>query len=244
MHERVPPFRSRVEHKRSPSPWVILFIFLFFVGALLILFLRSPLSKIEFIEVQGQKLLSEQEILTHLDLKIGSSYFFIQEEELEKKLTQLPEVKHAQVTKRFPQSLIIHIQEKETIALFQDQNQRWFPLLSDGTVLLKRQVKNQAKADVPIFLGWSLSNPSIKHVSQQLNKLPQDIRRHLISIHPVPSQNDQIQVYTRFQHRIIVRISDFPEKMRYYPSFYQHPLGTIYLLKSIWYQPKDLTNHP
>lgn len=240
MHERVPPFRSRVEQKRPPSPLAIVFIFLFFMGTLLVLFFRSPLSKIDTIEIRGHQLLSEQEILSHLNVKKGSSYFFVQEEDLKKKLSQLPEVKHAQVMKRFPQYLSIQIQEKETVALFQNKNLESFPLLSDGTVLLKRQVKQ--RFDVPVFSGWSQSHPTMKQAAQQLNELPHDIRRHLVSIHPVPSQDDQVEIMTRFHHRIIVRTSDLSEKMRYYPSFYQHPPGTIYLLKSIWYQPKDLSS--
>jgi len=239
MHERVPPYRSRVGKKRSPSPWAVGFIFLFFTGMLLILFFRSPLSKIEQIEIRGHRLLSVQEILEQTEVKKGSSYFLIHEDDLKTKLLQLPEVERVQVVKRFPHHLYINIREKETVAAFQNHRQERFPLLSDGTVLTKKRAK--VLEDVPVFSGWSLSHPTMRQAAQKLGQLPRDIRRHLVSIQPVPSQRDQVEIQSGLQHRIVVRASELSEKMRYYPSFYHHPPGTLFLLESIWFQPEELS---
>lgn len=112
VDEHVPPFRNRVGKKRSPSPWIFAFIFLFFTGALFAIFLRSPLSKIEKIEVTGNRLVPTEEILAKAQLKKGVSFFGVQTEEVIERLSALPEIEQVNAVKSFPDKVSISIREK------------------------------------------------------------------------------------------------------------------------------------
>ncbi|MBA4494243.1 cell division protein FtsQ/DivIB [Paenactinomyces guangxiensis] len=236
MERRVPPFPLRIGKKRSPSPWVFGFIFLFFMGMLFVLFLRSPLSEIERIEITGNQLLSEREILDRTHIAKGVSYFTVSGRAAEQSLRTLPEVKQVKVTKVFPNKVYIHVQEKPSTAILSIKGQQLLPILADGSILAHRPVSS-VPTSIPVFRGWTASNPLLKIAVRQLAYLPAGIRREIETVKPVPDQADQVEIWSRRNHKIFVRASDLNEKMSYYPSLMNHPRGTLYLLESIWFAP-------
>ncbi|MBH8598065.1 cell division protein FtsQ/DivIB [Thermoactinomyces sp. CICC 10523] len=235
MVERVPPFRSRVGKKRSPAPWMFAFIFLFFTGMFIVLFLRSPLSKIERIDIVGNHLVSSGEILHKAKISKGISYFGVNREHIEKSLETMPEIKNATVTTTFPNQIYIQVQEKTPVAMFRSSDQELFPILSDGTILLNRTAS--VEASVPVFEGWKPSNSTLRQAVLQLAKLPGSIRRECETVRPVSGQADQVEIDSKRKHRIFVRVRNLSEMMLYYPSFYKHPSGTLFLLESVWFIP-------
>jgi cell division protein FtsQ len=235
MVERVPPFRSRVGKKRSPSPWMYIFIFLFFTGMLLILFLRSPLSKIERIEVIGNRLVPTGEILAKTKVAKGISYFGVNASHAEAVLEAMPEIETAKVEKMFPNRIYIQIQEKPPVAILMISEQKFLPILSNGTILENRPVVSQQFQ--PTFEGWARSSSTMKLAAVQLDKLPKNILSEIKVIRPVPGKQDQIEIWSGRNHRIFIRAKDLSKKMLYYPSFIHHPRGTLFLLESIWFIP-------
>ncbi|SEN08660.1 cell division protein FtsQ/DivIB [Lihuaxuella thermophila] len=241
MEGRVPPFRLRVGKKHSPSPWAFGFIFLFFTGMLLILFLRSPLSEIKEIQISGNQLLSEREILRNTRLMKGVSYFHVNAEALEHALETLPEIKEAHVRKVFPNKVYIQVKEEASIAFFRTSAGTVYPVLADGSVLTHRPV-SLWREDRPVFEGWTASSPAFKLAAQKLAMLSTGIRREIRVLKPVADHEDQVQMLTRRHHLVFVRAADLHKKMSYYPSFKDHPRGTLYLLQSIWFSPETNQN--
>jgi cell division protein FtsQ len=237
MDERIPHFRSRVGRRRSPSPWLFVFIFVFFSGMLFILFLRSPLSKIEKIHISGQHLVTTEEILAKTRMKKGVSYFSIDESRAEQTLTQLPEVKRVSVDKTFPNQVYIRVEEWPPVAIFQTEDQKLLPILSNGTILTARPYTSD-RPKQPIFRGWVRKNPTFTSAVKQVARLPESIRATFISISPVANDAEQVEIKSDQQHQIFVRANEITAKCQFYPSFYQHPPGMLYLLESIWFAPR------
>lgn len=235
VDEHVPPFRNRVGKKRSPSPWIFAFIFLFFTGALFAIFLRSPLSKIEKIEVTGNRLVPTEEILAKAQLRKGVSFFGVQTEEMVERLSALPEIEQVKADKSFPDKVSISIKEKELVAWFETKEQKRFPILSDGTILSHRFLSSPQSQIV--FTDWTRSDPILKSAVQEIAKLPESIKRTVRKVTPVSDHKDQVGIWTDRHHHIFVRVEDLSQKMSYYPSFFNHPRGTLFLLESIWFIP-------
>lgn len=241
MDERIPHFRSRVGRRRSPSPWFFVFIFVFFLGMLFILFLRSPLSKIETIKISGQQLVSPEEILAKTRIKKGISYFSIDHTRAAQALMKLPEVRSASVDKSFPNQVYIRIEEWPPIAIFQTREQKLLPILTNGTILTERPY-TENRPNQPIFRGWVRKNPTFISAVTQMARLPERIRATFVSISPVAHDAEQVEIKTNRQHRLYVRAKQLTARCQLYPSFYQHPPGAIYLLESIWFAP-DQAEH-
>jgi cell division protein FtsQ len=239
VDERIPPFRNRIGKKRSPSPWILAFIFLFFMGALFAIFLRSPLSKIKEIEISGNQLVSTETILKKARLQKGVSFFGVQPGEIANQIRTIPEVRHAEVKKSFPDKVTILVREKPVVGWVETKDQKHLPILSDGTILPHRQLS--FKYDRILFKGWDLAHPMLQQTVQEIGKIPPMIQRSIKEVRPVPKHQDQVEILTGYQHRIFVRVEDLAQKMNYYPSFSKHPQGTLYLLESIWFIPDDGT---
>ncbi|MGA8943191.1 MAG: FtsQ-type POTRA domain-containing protein [Thermoactinomyces sp.] len=235
VDEQIPPFRNRVGKKRSPSPWIYAFIFLFFTGTLFAIFLRSPLSKIEKIEVTGNRLVPAGEILARAQLKKGVSFFGVQTGDVVERLSALPEIEQVKVDKSFPDKVLISIREKELAAWLETRGQKRVPILSDGTILSHRL--SAFPQNRIVFTDWNHSDPNLKPAVQEIVKLPETVKRSVRKVKPVPDHKDQVEIWTDRQHRIFVRVEDLSQKMSYYPSFFNHPRGTLFLLESIWFIP-------
>jgi cell division protein FtsQ len=232
MQDRVPALRKRVGKKRPPSLWSYVFIVLFFSGMLFVLFLRSPLSKLEKIEITGNRLLSETEILARIDVSPGDWYFTVDASRVEKLLETMPEIQEAKVVKEFPNRMYIQVIEKPRVALLKKGDQM-IPVLSDGTILTRRPVN--VAADEPVFEGWTENDALLRQAAAQFARLSLEIRREIRTVSPAAGRPDQVEIRTARHHRVIVRARDLARKMSYYPAFYQHEPGTVYLLESIWF---------
>jgi cell division protein FtsQ len=228
--------RRTAEKRGSPSPWVVGFIFLFFVGMLLLLFLRSPLSVIEQIHIQGNHLLTKQDILTKTGLKKGASYFFVSRSQVEQRLQSLPEIAEVEVTKSFPHQIYIQVKEKPLIALLKTKEERLVPLLADGTILPQRIFPSFEQA-MPVFAGWTYPSPTLTETAKQWARLPESIRSEIELIKPVSRREDQVELQSKRGHLIRVRAAHLQQRMRYYPFFIHHPPGNLYLLESVWFTP-------
>ncbi|GGA32643.1 hypothetical protein GCM10007416_01550 [Kroppenstedtia guangzhouensis] len=235
MEQRVPPLRSPGRGRKPPSIVAILFILLFFLGISMVLFLKSPLSEIREIRIEGNRWLSDREVMETARLMKEASWFHWDAKRAEDRLRDLPEVKEASVIKSFPGMVRIQLREVNRVGYLSERG-HIYPLLSDGSVLKKRPWKG--KVDRPLVKGLNQS-PERKMIAAGLAQLPLQVSAEISEIRPGGNDTypDLVKVYTLRDHLIRVRARDFGEKMKYYPHFMDRPPGTIHLLESTWYVP-------
>jgi cell division protein FtsQ len=238
MDGSIPPLRLRMDKKISPPPWTYCMIFLFFAILLFVLFLRSPLSEVTHVHIKGNRLLSDQEVLTKTRVKKGMSIFHFHDEQVQSVLQRLPEIKSVDVETDFPGHVYIKVLEKPIVAWWQTQENGVVPILTDGKALLHRPITdlNSARKDKPIFTGWTKFDSTAQKASQQLAQVSPRIQQEIIYVKPAPAK-DQVLLITKYQHQVLVRAHQLQKKIKLYPSFRKHPHGTIYLLESIWFSP-------
>jgi cell division protein FtsQ len=97
-------------------------------------FIRSDYFFVEQIEINGNKHTEETEIRLALPVSEGDNIWQMNPGYLEDKLTEIPRVEHASVTRRFPRKLVIDITEKDQLALVPYQ-QHLLEIGVDGMVL-------------------------------------------------------------------------------------------------------------
>lgn len=240
VEERVPSLCNRVDTKKSVPFWAFITIVLFFLGIFILLFLRSPFSTIEKIEVTGNQLISTQNILERLPFSKSISFFSIDKRRTEKSISSLPEVKKVDVTRAFPNKVYITVTEKKVIGLIRSKYQL-YPVFEDGLVI-KKNYFNLETHDKPILEGWTFPNKTIQLASLNLSKLPGYIAREIDRIRPVEGEPDEVQILTKKHHQIFVRAAEIHKKMKVYSSFYDHPPGKLYLLESVWFKPEKYSS--
>jgi cell division septal protein FtsQ len=234
LHERIPPLRQKVGGKRSPSPWVMLFIWLFFLGMFLVLFLRSPLLKIQHITIKGNHLLPTKEIIKAVQFQRGQPYFLVDEAQFTQKIERLPGIHKVEVSKQFPNQLQIQVQEYSILAYVERSDQMLIPLLSNGQ-LMHQYPQGTRVFTRPVLTPEELT-PTMVQAFKQLTHLPSQLRRLIIDVSELSADSGQVMLTTNYHHRLIVRADEIQTKVPLYASFQKHPPGTLYLLTSIWFE--------
>ncbi|MDA8354421.1 MAG: FtsQ-type POTRA domain-containing protein [Firmicutes bacterium] len=242
MDERVPPLRPSNHGRKPPSVTAIFFILLFFLGIGVVLFLKSPLSEIRNIRIEGNELVSDREVLETIRLVKGTSFFHWDAGQAEEALTTLPEVRDASVTKSFPSAVRVRLNEVERVGYW-SRGDRLYPLLSDGSVL--REDPWEGEVDRPVIRGLNKGEVLIS-VAKGLSRLSPGVIDEISEIRPGQDDtySDLVKVYTRRDHLIHVRARDFGEKVKYYAHFKNRPPGTLNLLESTWYVPGTQHREP
>ncbi|PTM59217.1 cell division protein FtsQ/DivIB [Desmospora activa] len=237
MEERMRPLPSSTRSRKPPSVTAILSILLFFTGVLILLFLKSPLGEIRDVQIKGNHMVTEEELLQLARLNEGSSYFHWDGEEAEERIAALSEVKEAAITKVFPGTVVIEVKESERVAFWMDGSDA-YPVLANGKVLTNRTWSDSL--DKPLLKGWKKGEEIDPALARGLADLPKRIQMDLSEIRPGEDATypDLVQVYTRNNHTVRVRIQDFTEKIPYYSMFRDRPPGTLNLLESTWFDPE------
>lgn len=235
MEERIPPFHASSQSQRPPAWRAIGFILLFFMGVLVVLFLHSDLSKIDQVEVEGNFLVSDEEVRSKAGLVKGADFFRWDADQARKALKQVPAIADVSIERSFPGTLRIQIREWETLALWQDEH-GLYPLLANGSIQFKRPWENHS-FDGPIIRDFS--EEKAKELAEKLVKIPASTRRDLSEITPKASEiyGDLIQVTSRQDHLIYVQLGNFHEKLKLYPRFRNQPQGILYFLETTRYVP-------
>jgi cell division protein FtsQ len=235
MVERVPPFRIRVERNAS-SLWAVLFIFLFFIGILFVLFLRSPLSHISKITISGNHFFTKQEIIQQSGIRLGMSFFGVNTKDVESNLHRVSAIKQVTMDKQFPSTVHIHVMEYPVIAYI-DEEQTLIPLLANGAFLQTHPATSMLRT-MPIFEGWDKEKASFLKLTSQFALIPASTRSQILTVRPLDNKPAYVVLRTRREHKVEVRIDQLAERMKLYSKFLKQPPGTVHLLDSVWFTPE------
>ncbi|KPV56988.1 cell division protein FtsQ [Paenibacillus sp. A3] len=218
MEERLPVIKKPNPKSRS-SKKLLVFLFIFFITLLLILFFQSSLSKITEIEIQGQQLISKEEIAQAAAVKAGDHFFSVSSSKVETQVKALRMVESVEVSKKFPGRLIIQVHEYPKVAYQVGENGQIEALLADASVV---PVNVQGVAlDKPILTGWSKDDPLKVKLCLAMSKLPAAYFSDVSEIKPSPTlpYPDKIKMYTRSHYEVQTTIEYLPEKMKYLDSY-------------------------
>jgi cell division protein FtsQ len=240
--DKVPVYREKSQKNRTNKK-ALFFLGLLFVTMLVLLFLRSPMSKISKIEVSGNELLSIEEVIKMSTLTYGSSFFSWNEQEVIERLKQLPQVDRIEIYSSFPGTIKIMITEHQRVAFEMKQGGEINVVLSDGYILKDKLSHNLI--DRPILMNWD-SNVSLREkLSYELGQTDESILQMISEISPDPSSAypDKITLFTRDGYEIHATVSDLAANLNYYQIFSsgrkgQAP-GVLYLLDAKYFRPYE-----
>ena len=242
--EKIPALREQKVRSRSNRK-LIVFLFLLFFTLLAVLFFRSPISKIERIEVAGNALLSEEQIVQASGTRIGDHFFAVRSSSVASRIKAMPVVRDAKVKKRFPGVLRIEVSEYPPVAYQLKADGNVEALLANGVAV---PADRFAPMDKPLLTGWSDSDPWKQKLCEALGTIPPELLSDISEIVPEPSESypDKIKMYTRSRYEVYTTIGYLPDKIQYLDLYVQHlkqnkiDTGVISLLETDNHLPFSL----
>jgi cell division protein FtsQ len=245
--ERIPQIKEKSK-KQKTSLLIMLLILLFFLLILFVIYLQSPLSKLQQVDVMGASIFTNEQLIELAGLEIGGSYYNIRTSAVKNRIERLVEIEQAEVTRIWPNHLKIDVKE-HPITSFWIENNQLYPVLISGHIILHRPWNN-GRVTQPVLTYWP-SKDGLVELNRELDKLPQPVidRISEITLTPIESDPYRLSLFMTDGFEVITSIRKFAENMVWYPQFVQQVQaegkrdGTFFLLDGKWFEEaKDEIN--
>ncbi|MBY0120789.1 FtsQ-type POTRA domain-containing protein [Bacillus sp. S/N-304-OC-R1] len=215
LEDRIPKLKQ--QRRRKANRRLIFLLLLFFTLISFIIYFQSPLSHINKIEVKGNTIYSQDDLISVTGLSKEINIWKVEEKDIQGKLEKLPEVKSAKVQIQLPNSVEISIQEYKRIAYIMKEK-TYLPVLENGKVLNSSKT-SEIPANAPILIGFSEGN-ELNEMIKELEKLPEMVLNSISEIHHTPKKTDtyHVSLFMNDGFEVSATVQSFSEKMTHYPS--------------------------
>lgn len=215
LEDRIPKLKQ--QRKKKANRRLIFLLLLFFLLIALVVYFQSPLSNIKKIEISGNNIYSNEEVIKVSGLSDNTNIWKVDKTEISKSLKNLPQMKSADVKIKLPNTVILEVSEYKRMAYIMNEKS-YLPVLENGKIL-KGQESEEIPANAPILFGFSEGEP-LKAMIKDLENLPEEVQNSISEIHHTPKESDQyrITLYMNDGFEVIASLRSFSEKMAHYPS--------------------------
>lgn len=144
---------SRPQKRRWHIIQSLFFVFIFSLAVFF--FLQSPVFRVKAVEVNGNSQLRRDQIMALAGLAKGVNIFKANLQQAQSKVALNPMVKHVDITRHLPSTIIINVTERKAIGLVANSG-RFSAIGEDGYCLAL--VNNLASINLPIITGVKAAN--------------------------------------------------------------------------------------
>ncbi len=214
IEERIPSMRE--QRRRKTNRKFVFILTVFVLALLLILYFRSPLSRIDKITVNGAVLHDASFYQEESGLLKDEPLWGFTAKEIEESLEGIDVVQSASVSRNWLRDVQIDISEWGTVAYLEESG-RYRLLLKSGEVFSDDLL--QPEEEAPILNGFSDSDQQ-KRMIDQLLEMEKEVYQLISEIiytgtadHP-----DNVTAYMDDGNEVRGIIPTFAEQMKYYPE--------------------------
>ena len=194
--------KRRKKQKRLKRRWRIIQSIGFLIILILTSFilLKSSFFNINEITVQGLNKLEEKEIINLAEIELGINILKVNLEEAGARVKLHPKVKEVELSRNFPNQIIIEVKEREPVAIIPYED--GFIEVDEEGVILAR-IENVSRINLPLLtgieiksrtLGTEVGDENIKAGIKFLKAMPDRLVKQLSEINV--SNEHQVIIYT------------------------------------------------
>jgi cell division protein FtsQ len=215
LEDRIPKLKE--QRRRKANKRLIMLLVLFFTMIAVVAYVQSPLSHVKKITVQGNELLSRNEVISATNITKKTNIWSVNKKDITLELQSMSEINKAEVKINWPNTVIIQIQERKRIAYLKKEK-LYFPVMEDGNILKGREM-DQIPVIAPLLFDFK-EGAILKEMVTALDELPNEIVNSISEIHYTPKKTDQyhISLFMNDGFEVSATIRSFSEKMAHYPS--------------------------
>ena len=215
IEDRIPKLKQ--ERRKKTNRRIMILLILFTLLILSILYFRSSWSKVGSITVQGNQLITSEEIIQESGLTRETVILDIDKKEVLARITAIPEIKTANLSLSFPNHLHITVEEYEILGILANQEENQV-LLENGT-LATWTAQHHRELDMPILIGFN-DEEVVELVCRQLSALTDEVKNSISEMIFTPKETDPLAItlYMNDGYEVRATLRSFAEKMNYYPD--------------------------
>lgn len=215
LEDRIPKLKQ--QRRKKANRRLIFLLFLFFSLIVVVAYVQSPLSHVKQIDVIGNEVYSDKEIIRNTGLSNKTNIWKVKNHVISEKLLELQEVQTASAKVIWPNSIVIKIKEHKRTAYLK-KDKEFYPVLENGNILNNKKTSS-LPINAPLLINFK-EGSVLKEMVSELEKLPEEVINSISEIHYKPYKTDQfhIAVYMNDGFEVSATIRSFSEKMSHYPS--------------------------
>lgn len=215
IEDRIPKLKQ--QRRKKANRRLILLLLLFFILIACILYFQSPLSRVQSIKVTGNHVYTDKEIISHANLSNSTNIWNVENEDIEKKISSLPEISKVEVKKQLPTTIVIKIKELKRISYISVENY-FLPVLENGKILEENK-STDVPLNAPILFRFT-EDKALKEMISGIERLPEEVLNSISEVHYDPTESDayHITLYMNDGNEVSATIRTFADKMVHYPA--------------------------
>ncbi|WP_210618179.1 cell division protein FtsQ/DivIB [Mammaliicoccus lentus] len=205
----------KTKRKRRRQIQLGVFIGVILLVLLVVLYMFTDISKVDKVEINGEKIVAKKDIEKALNIKSDSRIYNLPMSEMKSKIEKIEGIKNVEIKRRFPNDLIVNVKEYETIGLIKNKK-GYEPLLENGSTIKK--LSTDLPIDVPILNDFT--SKKLNKIVPELKKVKPKVKSMISEINYKPGENNQnrIQMFMTDNVEVVGDIQTFANKINYYPS--------------------------
>ncbi|MFB4162574.1 cell division protein FtsQ/DivIB [Alteribacillus sp. JSM 102045] len=214
IDDRIPALKEK--RKKKSNRRLIMYLSIFFILILLVVYFQSPLSHVRHIQVDGNVHVSEGEIISMSEVEKGTSLWNVDTGAIESRLKEIIEVEEAFVSRSFPSTVSINIEEYKRMAYVEIQD-KYTPILKNGEVLYDNPV-SVLPADAPVLKNFE-ENRQLEAFAEELSQLGEGVLNRISEVfYNSEEEGDALHLYMNDGIEVASTINNFASYMSSYPS--------------------------
>ncbi|MGJ7910592.1 cell division protein FtsQ/DivIB [Neobacillus sp. LXY-1] len=215
LEDRIPKLKE--QRRRKANKRLIILLIMFFAMIAIIAYSQSPLSHVKSITVIGNEIYSKGEIIRKSGLSTATNIWEVRRSTVAAKISQLSEVKNAEVKVNWPNSILIKVKEHKKIAYLKQENS-YLPVMENGKIINDKKT-NIIPVNSPILFDFK-EGQVLNEMVKGLASLPGEIVNSISEIHYTPKKTDKYHIYLYMNDgfEVSATLRSFSEKMSHYPS--------------------------
>ncbi|OIJ17747.1 cell division protein FtsQ [Anaerobacillus alkalidiazotrophicus] len=240
LEDRIPKLKEL--RRQRANRRLIFYLSIFFILLLTVIYFQSPLSDVKVIVVEGNRYVSDKEIISISGLNDRTSFWGIDKQKIVGDLTRLNEINEIKVNRKFPSTILIKVKEHTRVAyLAVDGN--FFPILDTGKIL--EDAINHFPSDAPLLIGFNTEG-GLSEMAAELSVLPESIIQRISEIYYTPVENDplRISLYMNDGFNVSSTIRHFSKKITAYPAIVReldpNNKGVIHMRMNPYFEQFDI----
>ncbi|SHN15042.1 cell division protein FtsQ/DivIB [Gracilibacillus kekensis] len=215
IEDRIPKLKN--ERRKKANRKLIFYLLIFFVLIFIVVYLQSPMSYVKNVKVNGLNWVEKEEIIQLSKIEKNTNFWGADSKEMEQAIISHPQVTAVDVSKSFPNTIVIEIDELMHIG-YVDINNKLHPILENGD-LLSEVNWSAVIGEVPLLLGFK-DNHYLKELAEEIGDLSAYVSVLISEIHWIPSDSNpyKVKLYMTDGQEVESSIRNLSSTLNSYPS--------------------------
>lgn len=215
IDDRIPALKEK--RKKRSNRRLLIYLSIFFILILMVVYFQSPLSHVRNIQVDGNVHVDKEKIINASEIQEGVSIWNVDTGGTAAKLKEFTEIEEAEVSRSFPSTIQINVDEYTRMAYVETEDQ-YIPVLKNGEVLYDNTT-SVLPADAPVLQNFE-EERMLKAFTQELSQLGEGIINRISEVSYVQDEeeNGSLVLYMNDGIEVATTVHNFARYMSSYPS--------------------------